>query len=378
MLRMLLIFFTVLPTVSYASWNVVPDQTININVKYDQASNQFYDLSAFGSDLIEVSIVNGNEIKIKHGRDGYKGVVVPAYESHRYTRNSFPENRSHTLVGRSTNEAITIDIGRGSSKVMGMPTSNSINHYDGYGCSTTDTWTATFTNYEVFHSKTNSVYSGDWCIGRYSNLSQYGSFTFPNDGGQIGYIERYFKFSLDVINSMPLDEYVGTYLSHPTADVIRIGSSNFGRELYRYVISVNLKPSVNRFVIDNENISFSVNKQASQIKGKSQTGFDIRGSFHNSQAFDMTFNSSNSALCGEALCLLNSAAGTTIPYMVNVFDPATLLEKAVSRNGQKVTIYADQDYRLSGGLFFEFDTENTAVSGTFNDILTVRVELKLI
>lgn len=378
MFRILLVCFSVFPTASYASWNVVPDQTISINVKYDQASREIYDLSAFGSDLIEISIINGNEIKIKHGRDGYKGVVVPPSIDHRFARNSVPESRTHTLVGRATNETIVVDVGRGNSQVVGLPTTVANRNFDGDGCRITDTWTAHFSDYQVFNTKTNSIYSADWCLGRSVRSSQYSSFIFPSDGGQIGYIERYFKLPIDIINKAVLDEYVGTYLSHPTADVIRIGSYDLGRELYRYVISINIKPSVNSFIIDNENINFSVNKQTSQINGKAQTGFTVQGSFLNSQAFDMTFNSANSALCGGALCLLNTLVGTTVPYTTKVFDPATLQEKPVSRNGQKVTIYADQDYRLSGGLFFEFDTENTALSGTFNDILTVRVELKLI
>lgn len=371
----MVVFFSMLPITSYASWNVLPDQIININIKYDQATQQFYDISATGSDLIELSVIDGNQIKIKHGRDGYKNVFATGVI--RYARNSHSEVRSHNLIGRSTNETMAIDVGRGNSKIVGIPAAGGSRNFDGNGCQSTDTWAGGFTRYDVYHTKTNSVYSGDWCLGQGSTIQSSG-YTFPNDAGQIGYIERYFKFSKDIIDNISMDEYMGIYQSHSTADVIRIGNANLGRELYRYVISMNIKPSINRFVINDESLDFSVNKQNSNINGKAQTGFTVQGSFLNSQAFDMTFNSGNSALCGGVLCLSNSAAGTTIPYMVNVFDPATLLEKPVSRSGQKVTIYADQDYRLSGGLFFEFDTDNTALSGTFNDILTVRVELKLI
>lgn len=363
---------------SYASWNVVPDQTINISVKYDQESQQFYDLNASGSDLIDVSMVDGNAIKIKHGRDGYKGVVVPAYSDHRFARDSRQESRSHTLFGRLTKEVITLDVGRGNSKIMGMPTTTAERNFDGIRCRTTDTWTGSFKPYEVFNTKIVSVYSFDWCLGQTAQTSQYADFTFPNNGGAIGYIERYFKFSLDSINRMPLDEYVGTYSSHPTADVIRRGISDLGRELYRYVISINIKPSINSFIVDNENIDFLINKQSSQIIGKAQTGFKVRGSFHNSQAFNMTFSSLNNARCGGALCLSNTEANTQIPYQIRVLDPSTLQEKPVTSSGQKVTIFADKDFQLSGGLFFEFESDNTALSGTFNDVVTVRAELKII
>lgn len=366
------------PNSSYASWNYVPDQTINISVKYDQSSQQFYGLSASGSDLIEVSIIDGNTIKIHHGRDGYKGVRVPAGTSHRFARNTALETRTHALVGNSTNGTIVVDVGRGNSKIMGLPTTSAGRNFDGIGCRTTDTWTAQFTSYQVYNTKTNSIYSGDWCLGQNATLSQYGDFIFPSDGGQIGYVERYFKFPMDIVNKIALDEYVGIYQSAPTADVIRNGNFDLGRELYRYVISVNIKPSINSFLVDHENLIFAVNKQSTQIVGKAQTGFNIQGAFLNSQAFDLTLTSSNNALCSGELCLVNSAASTTIPYTAKVFDPSTLLEKRISRSGQKITIYSDKDYHLSGGLLFEFDTENTALSGGFNDILTVRVELKLI
>ncbi|MED7816346.1 hypothetical protein VYI99_08765 [Vibrio cholerae] len=377
MIKVSFIFLIVFSITSYASWNVVPDQTIIINAEYDQETEQFYDVNASGSDLIEISIIDGNQIKIKHGRDGYKNVVIPERTEHRFARNTTAENRLHTLVGRSTNEIINLDVGRGNSRIFGVPTTAVGGAHDGSGCKTTDTWTQHFTHYEVFHTKTNSVYQSDWCLGRNARSTQYAATTLPNNGGQIGYIERYFRFPLNSMNKIPFDAYVGTYHSLPTADVLREGNSNLGREAYRYIITVNIKPSVNIFTVDNENISFSVNKNNNQIIGKAQTGFNIKGSFHNSQAFDMTFTSLNNALCSGALCLSNTNSSSQIPYQVSVLDPSTLQEKAVSQSGQKATIYADKDFQLSSGLYFSFDNKNKTLSGTFSDTLTIRAELKI-
>lgn len=377
MIKVSFIFLLVFSITSYASWNVLPDQTIIINAEYDQETEQFYDVNASGSDLIEISIIDGNQIKIKHGRDGYKNVQIPPRTTHRFVRNTNGESRSHTLVGRSTNERINLNVGRGNSRIIGPITTHAGRQFDGGGCKTTDTWTANFTPYEVFHTKTNSVYQSDWCLGQIARTTQYSTVTFPNHGGQIGYIERYFRFPLNSMNKIPFDAYVGTYQSHPTADVIRIDNTDLGREAYRYVITVNIKPSVNKFTVDNENISFSVNKNNDQIIGKAQTGFKIKGSFRNSQAFDMTFTSLNNALCSGALCLSNTNASSQIPYQVSVLDPSTLQEKSVSRSGQKVTIYADKDFQLTSGLHFSFDNKNKTLSGTFSDTLTIRAELKI-
>ncbi|HDZ3732066.1 TPA: hypothetical protein RSW61_003693 [Vibrio harveyi] len=375
------ILFTVLTLTSfysYSDWNRVPDQTIYINAKYDQESQQFYDLSASGSDLIEISLVEGNQIKIKHGRDGYKGVIVPAYSLYRVARNTAPESKSQILRGNSKSESFSIDVGRGGSKVVGIPTTNTNRAFDGDGCRMSDTWTNHFQSFEVFANKTNSIYSSDWCLAPRNRSSQYNSFVFPSNGGQIGFIERYFRFPINKINNLPLDSYSGTYESYPTADVIRSGNTDLGREMYRYIISFEIRPSINSFIVDNENLAFSVNRQHDRILGKAQTGFNIRGSFHNSQSFDFTFTSLNNASCSGSLCMINTSASTALPYTVKVLDPSTLQEKKVTRSGQKVTIDADQNYQLSSGLFFEFESDNTALSGTFYDVVTVRAELKII
>ncbi|HAU8293436.1 TPA: hypothetical protein I7152_11100 [Vibrio vulnificus] len=362
---------------SFSSWNRVPDQTIYINAKYDQESRQFYDITASGSDWIDISLIDGNQIKIKHGRDGYKGRLIPRYSNHRYARNTLSESRNQTLLGRAVNESFVIDVGRGNSSIIGIPTTFIGRNYDGSGCRITDTWTAHFQPYQVSTNKTNSIYSGDWCLGASANSGQYVDYVFPTDVTSIGFVERYFRFPLDKINNLPLDTYMGTYESSPTADVIRIGNSDLGREAYRYIISFQIKPSINSFTVDNENIVFSVNRQNNIIVGKSQTGFNIRGSFWNSQSFDIEFLSLNNALCGGNLCLYNSSSRTTLPYTVKVLDPSTLQEKMVSRSGQKVGIDADKNYQISGGIFFEFESDNTSLSGTFNDVATLRVELKL-
>lgn len=363
---------------TFASWNRVPDQVVHINVKYDQQARMFYDLTANGLDFTEISIIDDNQIKIRHSRDGYKGVRVPPSSSFRFVRDTYFELKNYDLVGVSKRDILPINIGRGNSKIIGMPTTSASRYYYSNGCTQSDNWTEGFVSFDAWVTKNSAFYSPDACLGMFGVTTQYADYVFPNDGAAIGYVERYFELDLRTINKLPLDTYFGIYDSLPTADVIRIGNTDLGREMYRYMISIELKPSINSFRIDNENLSFSVNKQSSTINGKAQTGFTVIGSFLNSQAFDMTFNSTNSSLCGGEFCLLNTSLGTTIPYTTKVFDPSTLQEKPVSKNGQKVTVYADQNYHLSGGLFFEFDTKNTNLSGTFNDLLTVMIELKLI
>ncbi|WP_434998438.1 hypothetical protein ACRZ5S_06530 [Vibrio scophthalmi] len=354
----------------------LPEQNITINVKYDKDTRQFYDLELFGSNYFDFQI-NESGFRIKHGRDGFVGMSTVWKEQWiRIGVSNGGEQGVKNLVNVHTGERISYQVGLISAYFKMRATRWVAHSNNSQNCLSTQQLQSGM-NDVIFNLR--DTFSSAWCNTQFWEVDHY---NYGNDVRNIGNIDRMFRFSMDDIDNLSFGSYQGSFRSKGVM-LHQTYSGNVQKvdeiiEFYNFTLTLEIKPSVNSFTIDSDSLNFSVNKQNSNINGKAQTGFTVQGSFLNSQAFDMTFNSSNSALCGEALCLANSAAGTTIPYMVNVFDPATLLEKPVSRSGQKVTIYADQDYRLSGGLFFEFDTDNTALSGTFNDILTVRVELKLI
>ena len=372
-------FLTILSLFSreaYSAWNRVPDQTIHINAKYDQASSEIYDITATGVDFIEAFLVEGNQIQLTHSRDGYKGMQVPVNTIYRYDRRNFVNARKTTLIGVGSKESFSVDIGEGNSSILGIPTIDVIENGDtGNGCRIEDSWHGHGSPYNIVAIKTNKRYQSDWCQARSAEVGF--NFTFPLQGAEIGTITKFFKIPLEQINRLPLGDYVGSYQSSPDSDTIWDNQLGYGHEKYTYIITLDMKPSINSFTVDNENLAFSVNRQSERILGRTQTGFNIRGNFHNSQSFELTFSSLNNALCSGSLCMSNISAGTVLPYAVKVLDPSSLQEKIVSRSGQKVTIDADKNYQLSSGLFFEFDSNNTALSGSFKDVVTVRVELKL-
>ncbi|MCY9805553.1 hypothetical protein OTK51_19190 [Vibrio scophthalmi] len=349
-----------------------PETHVVITAKYDPFSEELYDINVNGNERnVEVDILNDTELKVTHGRDIYRGKTLSNGTPFYLVEDTTLDPDEILLSQGMNSDVLAVKFGTGNS-VLALPPHKSgrgteINmscRIDGGPRNNNTEW---FWGTSSIN-KSGDVYSKHKCQSLTAN-----SFNNQTIGGYSTYIERYFKVDSLRAKNIPFGMYSGSYRTSPG----KYGYDKSG-EVMRYTINIELLPNINNFSVDNDNIVFSVNKQSNQIVGKVQTGFNVIGSFHNSQAFDMTFNSANSVLCGGALCLSNTSAGTTIPYTTKVFDPATLQEKPVSRSGQKVTVYADQDYRLSGGLFFEFDTDNTALSGTFNDILTVRVELKLI
>ncbi|MCY9804863.1 hypothetical protein OTK51_15650 [Vibrio scophthalmi] len=346
--------------------NPLPNQVMTINLKYDREAREIYGLNAFGSNFIEANI-KGDGFEITHGRDGFIGTTGDGRYSVGMVNSDVGEN---FLINTIDGTRVSYYVGMIKNRMHFNARTHFYPKQTNTNCRSIPTIRDNTVNDVVFESV-------DPFLPTLCRVNMYYTRAYSfDDVNKSGEIKRYFKFDMNILDKLDFGTYQGQFFTTPAHIFSRYNIEKL--EPYTFNITLDIEPSITVFSVDSESINFSVNKQTNQIIGKAQTGFDIRGSFHNSQAFDMTFNSSNSALCAGALCLSNSVEGTTIPYMVKVFDPATLLEKPVSRNGQKVTINADQEYRLSGGLFFEFDTDNTALSGTFNDILTVRVELKLI
>ncbi|WP_367971396.1 hypothetical protein RJD38_02860 [Vibrio scophthalmi] len=373
MIRIIFLFFMAFSNSSYASWNVVPNLNLEINLKYDPYLKSFYDLTSSGSVLLDLDEVSRGEFKFKHGRDSYIGVSIPD-PIHGWYENI--QAKRHVTITTLSMEGVN----SGVSKRFDILTTLGVGRYIPELIQRVAWWAsadgcvATMGNSGVIINPNSISYINSWC-----NSDAWGmkSNAILSPGGTV---ERYFKFPLDELNKLPFGLYSGVlnsrnqeYLSSPDR-----GANADGHEEYIYTVNLEVRPSITNFTVDDEYLSFSITKQKTGIIGLSQTGFNIQGAFLNSQAFDLTLTSSNNALCSGELCLSNSVASTVIPYVAKVFDPSTLLEKRISRSGQKITIYSDKDYHLSGGLLFEFDTENTALSGEFNDILTVRVELKLI
>ncbi|EHH0795691.1 hypothetical protein V6448_001752 [Vibrio vulnificus] len=364
-------------SLSNNDFNIVPDQFININLNYDPLLDLLYNEKASGSDYIVTEKLNDFELKVSHGRDGYIGVRQLNYNQGtggavwlQIRRNTGSEIPSFHISNPNGKQS-TVDTYLGNSSIRYYTSEHNAGSGNSNGCNISGLSENVLNTVVV--TKTSSPYSSDSCFsGSYWSRAGF----FSNDVTEVGFKERFFRFNRNELRKLPFGEYTGKLVS-VNSDVISI-RGRLGREAYTYTVNLNVKTSVNSFNVDNDNVEFSVNKQSNQIIGKAQTGFNVRGSFHNSQAFDMTFTSLNNARCGGALCLSNTEANTQIPYQVRVLDPSTLQEKPVTRSGQKVTIYADKDFQLSGGLFFEFESENTALSGTFNDVVTVRAELKII
>lgn len=377
MKKILLFSILAYSTLSYARIpNSLQDQNITITVKYDKETQEFYDLSATGSNYFNYQIRNDG-FEITHGRDGFIGASTEFNnQSIRVGLDTNQDLGVKYLINTSTGAKASLDVGLLSAFFRYQGQSANAHSDNAQNCQSTSPLKQGLNDVRF---RLRDPFSYARCNTKFwfSGNHNYGS-----DVSNIGTIERYFRFDIDQLNKLEFGIYQGNFINQGVYlnQIFNSDPNNIGRttERYNFNVQLEIKPSINSFKVDSENLAFSVNRQHDRILGKAQTGFNIRGSFHNSQSFDLTFTSLNNASCSGSLCMINTSASTALPYTVKVLDPSTLQEKKVTRSGQKVTIDADQNYQLSSGLFFEFESDNTALSGTFNDVVTVRAELKII
>ncbi|TWD40947.1 hypothetical protein FB440_104110 [Vibrio crassostreae] len=360
-----------LPFCSY-SFNQATPKVVNINASYDPYLKEFYDITYSGLSYIDIVQESNNEILIKHSRDGYMGRSAPAGQEYFISRITSRVTPKAVIVGPE--DTINIDASFGTNTLFGFPRSAFGAAPGGTGCSITFNTGDNFVSFvSTVHQATR--YADARCFGYRHRVTQYASQGFPNSAQDIGTVELFLRFN--GIENKTFGTYSGSYITNSSDTYVKFPTDEIGNEMYTYNINLKIIPNINILTVDSNSLIYKVNRENTKIVGKVNTAFTLKGAFHNSQSFDMTFTSLNNAQCSGDLCMSNPSAGTVLPYTVKILDPSTLQEKTISRNAQKVTISADKDYQLSSGLFFEFDTNKTSLSGTFNDTMTLRAELKL-
>ncbi|MGD1448230.1 hypothetical protein [Vibrio harveyi] len=351
----------------------LPEQNITINIKYDKNERRFFDVSATGSQYLDFDVRDDGFV-LTHGRDGLIGVRT---EVNQQGIAAFVMNRGENraqLTNTSNGSVVPFQVGLVSSsirilmenKFFGSATSSNCNRQNFQEYSTTNVKFILQDPFSASSCRTESFYSSNY--------------NFGDNVINIGLIERFFRFDMKALDELEFGVYEGIF-SDNSSSFIRLDyldgrQYNVG-EVYNFRIRLEMMPSINSFSVDNDNLAFLVTRQRNEIVGKAQTGFNVRGSFYNSQSFSLSFTSLNSAMCQGALCMINGDTGMVLPYTVGVLDPVTLQDKLVTRSGQQITVDADKKFQLFSRLFFEFESFDTALSGTFNDTITLRVEMKL-
>ncbi|MET2851039.1 hypothetical protein ABXV24_04085 [Vibrio owensii] len=359
-----------------ASWNVVPDQVFNINAKYDQYKKEFYDLVLTGPEGGSVQILSNNEILINHGRNGFVNRTVSNRTRVQYIRNTYLEPRFITMIGSKSRQEIKIDVGLRTTQHYGPALQqnfgggNMVN-----GCNITyPNGLQPFFQFWMNGNLTGDLYSGNNCQ---SIVFDTFSATFPNSARGVGFVERIFKFDENKLNTVTFDKYQVTYRTNPRSDYLYDVNTGSGHEVYQYNISIDIVSNINSIDVESSNLVFSVSKANGLVKGYAQTGFKVDGAFHNSQAFDISFTSLNSSQCQGEFCLRNSDSNKTIKYKVNVLDPGTLTSLDFYKNNEKKTIYSDNIQNLNGTLKFEFQSNDSSLSGNFTDVISMLVAIKI-
>ena len=357
-----------------AAYNTVDDQYLVFNVSYDPATDKFYDMTGTGSEWIEITETEPGVFVFLHGRDGYKGAVVPGGTVVRYLSQPDSEPGSVSLVGQKQGGNLSIATGRKNTSLWMFP----IRQFDGWAdsgglCSVAATTTDYGVASQMLVQSTGDPFLNRWCLSRFY-ISQNSQSIFPTDIRQVGYIERMFKLDKLALSRTAYDSYHGNF-SIVTNEYMRLNYSNLdsGREAYHYTVNVHIKPSIQQFDLDRPLLDLDVVRVNDRIIGEGNTGFTASGSFDKYQPFTVTVTSLNA--CGSLLCLTSDSL--PIPYEVEVFDPVTLLKKQITTSGGSVTINADRDHQMNGTLSFKFDVRDEGQTGVYSDAATVRLALLL-
>ncbi len=359
-----------------AGFNTVEDQHLVFNVSYDRATEQFYDLSGSGSEWIEITEIEPGVFVFLHGRDGYKGAVVPGNTPLRYSSSGGNEPGAVSLSGAKNGGNISIATGRKNASLWLAPLRIKPENNTGGngGCLAYATTSQAGVASQIFIESIKDPFLNRWCLSGYYE-SQYSSSYFPTDIRQVGYIERMFKLDKSQLKNVAYDSYTGAF-SIVGSEFLRTGwAENLdpGREAYHYTVNVHIKPNIQQFDIDRSVLDLKVARINGRIIGEGQTGFTASGSFDKYQPFTVTVTSLNA--CGLSLCLTNGSS--SIPYEIDVFDPVTLLKKRITTSGGSVTINADREHEMNGTFDFKFDIADEGQSGVFSDVATVRLALVL-
>ncbi|WP_425669767.1 hypothetical protein ACPSL3_07685 [Vibrio owensii] len=359
-----------------AGFNTVADQHLVFNVSYDRVTEQFYDISGSGSEWIEITETEPGVFVFMHGRDGYKGAVVPRGTPLRYSSSSGNEPGAVSLLGAQKGGNITIETGRKNASLWLAPLESKPedNTENNGGCLARATTSQAGVASSIFVESIQDPFLNRWCLSGYY-VSRNSSSYFPTDIRQVGYIERMFKLDKLHLKDVAYDSYTG-FFSIVGSEFLRTGwAENLdpGREAYHYTVNVHIKPSIQQFDIDQSVLDLKVARVNGRIIGEGLTGFTASGSFDKYQPFTVTVTSLNA--CGSKLCLMNGSL--SIPYEIDVFDPVTLLKKRVTTSGGSITINADREHEMNGTLGFKFDVTDNGQSGVYSDVATVRLALVL-
>ncbi|MCV3262650.1 hypothetical protein OGZ01_05210 [Vibrio harveyi] len=112
MKKILLFSILAYSTLSYARIpNSLQDQNITITVKYDKETQEFYDLSATGSNYFNYQIRNDG-FEITHGRDGFIGASTEFNnQSIRVGLDTNQDLGVKYLINTSTGAKASLDVG---------------------------------------------------------------------------------------------------------------------------------------------------------------------------------------------------------------------------------------------------------------------------
>lgn len=350
--------------------NPIPEQTLNVQIKYDPFQDEVYEMSIIGTARADIEQVSHGEFKLTHSRDGYNGYNV-AWEPWFVTYNR--DFKSTVLKLNSENDSIDAKVGSGNATLL-MPYMTTItnNQTISNNCSS-----IIETNNGHRNWATTTVHGSPYDNSRCRSLKYYpGETDFSGNPLDHGYIERYFKIDPYILKNAKFGSYIGTHIDS-TDYVLNVNSGYQNFENYIYNVTLLIQPNLQALEFDKETLNLDVYRTENSIVGKGEVGFNVNGSFRDKQKFDIIITSIN-ACDDRKLCMNNAITDKDIPYEVTITDPYTSTSKKISKNGEKISINAKNDFYLSSKALFDFETHDTSHQGIYEDTIMFQIALDLI
>ncbi|KFA99253.1 hypothetical protein [Vibrio sp. ER1A] len=372
-LTSLAVFSSIFTGFTFANNGFVADKHYDMKIKYDPSSGEFYDLKFLNSLHSSIEKLSSSEIKVIHTTDNLLGTTVGGVVDQGIV-NTLSANKNFSLTSTSGHyPPITGETGIKKAQLYAIYQGNTY-YYPGFnnGCSTA------YRTGSVYELTVIDPYKGALCLTTlYIGLGS----TYTSDP-TASFIERYFKFDLNQLNDAGYGTYKGTYIANNQAMTYYQGAHPQNTwnvtQNYIYHITVEIISSLAEITVTNPNLNFSVSKKNNYIEAYAETSFNINGFFNDYSKINITVTSANAGQCKNSnLCLYNASSNMSIPYELEIFEGSnstTAKFKYSNDTGYIVPSHRNHSY---GNMRFSLLSNESGLTGKFNDVLTIRASLPL-
>lgn len=356
-------FIFMLPFFSNATGHngVTPDATYNMSLKYNPITKTFYDFIGEPS-LLSYELGSDGVVLFRHVRDNLIGM---SYDRREIYHRQDSHLRAKTVLLSNGKDTITVET---AIKRSEFPNNQASDWGGDIGSSSCANIAGSYQSKPWYIQDRDTF--GPGCRSTISSARLRTAGTLgPED---VGYIERAFRFNLELLSSYPNGVYTGT-LPPKTIDYIRYNQGAVQRQIYN--ITLEIINTVTELKLPSGVVGFDVSKSERGYYGVAFSEFEVMGSFNREQKFNLSVVSHNSQ--NGKLSLYNSDADKYLDYDVYIFDAYSSSNRLINMNGGEVALQAPFKDSLPGVIEFRFDSDGFEHAGDYRDVIVFTVSLDL-